>query len=209
MANREYRQKTQKPRQGGWARKMVMLAVIFSCGYLAASYFSISALKVLIYQTMSSENSAGKSPVLTSVKKNTEKPTFEFYTLLTDEPQSAGKSKQRNRKTQSAIKQNRIQEDKKNLARVASAKASASKANGQHRFLVQIASFRNEKDAQKLKAEFILKGYTVKINPIKTQNARWFRVLVGPFDSKKIAVKAQTEIARSEHVKGMIRTVDV
>ncbi|STX50576.1 Sporulation domain-containing protein [Legionella busanensis] len=76
-------------------------------------------------------------------------------------------------------------------------------------FLIQIAAFNRRQDAEHLKAALVLRGFDVAISPILKNNINWYRVVVGPFPSRAEAEKAQIAVARSEHMKGMIRKIDV
>ncbi|MCA0403625.1 MAG: SPOR domain-containing protein [Proteobacteria bacterium] len=74
-------------------------------------------------------------------------------------------------------------------------------------FLIQIASFRNRQDAEKLKASLILKGFDVNVAMATQNQANWYRVIVGPFASRNDAMKTQNILARNERIQGMIRKV--
>ncbi len=76
-------------------------------------------------------------------------------------------------------------------------------------YLLQLASFRTRPDAEHMKASLTLKGFNVIITQVMQQQLTWFRVQVGPYATKDMAVKAQQEVARSERINGMIRKMDV
>lgn len=76
-------------------------------------------------------------------------------------------------------------------------------------YLVQIAAYKTRQDAERLKANLVLKGYDVQIALVTQQNASIYRVVLGPFDSRDKASKAQLAIAQSERINGMIRRSDV
>jgi cell division protein FtsN len=75
-------------------------------------------------------------------------------------------------------------------------------------YWVQVGSFRSQKEAEKIKASLTLKGFMVSMTVISQQNTSWYRVGIGPFASFMDAEKAQSSVARTEHVKGMIRKMD-
>ncbi|MCP0913154.1 MULTISPECIES: SPOR domain-containing protein [Legionella] len=76
-------------------------------------------------------------------------------------------------------------------------------------YLVQIASFKNKQDAERMKAVLTLKGYDVNVVLAATpQQGNWYRVMMGPFTSRTLAEQAQVAIARSERVHGMIRKME-
>jgi cell division protein FtsN len=69
---------------------------------------------------------------------------------------------------------------------------------GRHdkRFLLQAGSFRNEKDADRRRAELILKGYQARIQPVDMDNGdTWHRVMIGPYDNINTLHRAQDKLA--------------
>lgn len=76
-------------------------------------------------------------------------------------------------------------------------------------YLIQLAAFRARSDAEKMKANLVLKGFDVRITAItQTRGQNWFRVMIGPYASKERATKALSNLAKTEHVTGMIRFVN-
>ncbi len=69
---------------------------------------------------------------------------------------------------------------------------------GRHdkRFLLQAGSFRNQKDADRRRAELILKGYQARIQPVDMDNGdTWHRVMIGPYDNINTLHRAQDKLA--------------
>ncbi|MBL7252475.1 SPOR domain-containing protein [Alloalcanivorax marinus] len=69
---------------------------------------------------------------------------------------------------------------------------------GRHdqRFVLQAGSFRNQKDADRRRAELILKGYDVRIQPVKLENGdTWHRVMIGPYNNINALHRAQDKLA--------------
>jgi len=69
---------------------------------------------------------------------------------------------------------------------------------GRHdkRFVLQAGSFRNQKDADRRRAELILKGYQARIQPVDMDNGdTWHRVMVGPYDNINTLHRAQDKLA--------------
>lgn len=75
-------------------------------------------------------------------------------------------------------------------------------------YLIQVGSFKNLREAERMKASLVMKGFDVKIASITQQRMNWYRVIIGPFASRTQALKAQIAFARSEHITGMIRRMD-
>ena len=91
------------------------------------------------------------------------------------------------------------------------AQSSGSKLAGKETYMIQVAAVTRRQDAERLRASLTLKGYGVMIiSPTQSQaKVNWFRVVIGPFHSRSDAEKAQLNVARTEHIQGMIRKVDV
>jgi cell division protein FtsN len=58
-------------------------------------------------------------------------------------------------------------------------------------FLLQAGSFRQREDAERRRAELILLGLEPKIEASSSDNGRWFRVYLGPFESHKSMSRAR------------------
>ena len=75
-------------------------------------------------------------------------------------------------------------------------------------YLVQIASFKSNQEAERMKAVLSIKGFRVNIAMVTQQQIQWYRVNLGPFSSRTQAEQARVSIARSEHIIGMVRKMD-
>lgn len=65
-----------------------------------------------------------------------------------------------------------------------------------HEYVLQVGSFQNSEDADRLRAELILLNLEVKTETVKVRNAEiWHRVLVGPFDTRNTMERARTTLA--------------
>lgn len=68
--------------------------------------------------------------------------------------------------------------------------------NPDEKFLLQAGSFRNSGDADRRRAELILQGYNVKVQPVELESGdTWHRVMIGPFDNINALHKAQDKMA--------------
>jgi cell division protein FtsN len=74
-------------------------------------------------------------------------------------------------------------------------------------FVVQVASFKARQDAEHMKGLLILKGFEVTVVPVVMPNqGNWFRVIIGPYPNRVLALKAQNILARTQRIKGMVRS---
>lgn len=92
---------------------------------------------------------------------------------------------------------------------VAVSKINTSKIVTKETYMIQVAAVTRRQDADRLKASLTLKGYSVMIITPTDAKISWYRVVIGPFHSRPEAEKAQLNVARSEHIQGVIRKIDV
>ena len=60
-----------------------------------------------------------------------------------------------------------------------------------YEYLLQAGSFKKQSDAETRKAELAFMGYQSHISPVDHQDQRWFRVQIGPFDSRSKVAQAR------------------
>ncbi|VUD40745.1 Cell division protein FtsN [Thalassocella blandensis] len=67
-------------------------------------------------------------------------------------------------------------------------------------FILQVASFKSQEDAERLRAELILLNLEAKTEQAKIRNGEtWHRVLVGPFTSHSKLAKARSTLLSNNH----------
>lgn len=59
-------------------------------------------------------------------------------------------------------------------------------------YLLQAGSFRQREDADRRRAELLLLGLEPRVEESKGDNGRWFRVYLGPFESRSKMSKARS-----------------
>ncbi len=80
---------------------------------------------------------------------------------------------------------------------VAAYKSTPRDAKLDKNYLLQAGSFRNEADAEKMRAQLILSGLTnVKTDKSEGTNGTWYRVRLGPFDNRSAMNQAQDKLAK-------------
>ena len=97
-------------------------------------------------------------------------PRFDFYTLLPEQ---------------------RIDVD---IEPEAMATATAEAAPDQ--YLLQAGSFKKAEDADRRRAELLLLGLDATVEEATTDNGRWFRVYIGPFESRSLLARARSVTAQ-------------
>lgn len=83
--------------------------------------------------------------------------------------------------------------------------STSDRIKAQGRYVIQVASFRSQYEAKKLRDKLAQRGYNANIVSIMQQSTYWYRVMVGPFSSLGQAQQAQSALSYQEHIKGMIR----
>jgi cell division protein FtsN len=100
-----------------------------------------------------------------SAARTPPKPRFDFYTMLPEQTIDVGVEP----------------------AEVAQPRSSRSEV-----YLLQAGSFRDREDADRRRAELLLLGLEPRIEESSSDNGRWFRVFVGPFDSHSRMARARS-----------------
>ncbi|NMH60251.1 SPOR domain-containing protein [Alteromonas ponticola] len=67
----------------------------------------------------------------------------------------------------------------------------AEQEKSDKRYLMQCASFRTRSQAEEMKATIAFQGLESQIRPSTGANGEWFRVILGPFDTKRDAERAK------------------
>lgn len=89
---------------------------------------------------------------------------------------------------------------------IVTAKPVANSSVRSGTYVVQVAAFKARNDAEHMKGLLTLKGFEVSVIPVTTANGPWFRVVIGPYPNRVLAQKAQTILARTERLNGMVRS---
>lgn len=196
--------------------QLMLFIASFFCGYLVATVFDFSSLSTWVKSNILAETTANQSGTKVAVKKEEPpKPKFEFYTLLAKEQKSPSLAQHKTiRPSTSSSVQTKTADKLTDLSKAAPVEIKVSEAKSvlptnlkKEAYLIQIAAFRNRQDAEQLKIKMTLKGFDVIVtNP--RQASDWYRVVVGPFASKDDAEKTRLQLAKLEHINGMIRKMD-
>lgn len=218
-----YRKKNAPRRNSNGLGQLLLVFVVFVAGYMSASLYNLASLSTWIGTHVLANSSLQPIIKVGPQQAALPKPKFEFYTLLANE-QVAGAA-QATATSQASAPAPTAMAKAPAAAPVTAALplhaplapvttiASAEKipaviANSKEAYLVQVASFKSMREAERMKAGLVMKGFDVKIATVNQQRINWYRVIIGPFGSKTQAQHAQLAFARSEHIMGMIRKMD-
>lgn len=206
------------------------MLVVFVAGYLSASFIDVRQLMAWVNTQTAATNSLNATRQVAQQNSQLPKPKLEFYTLLTANhaasataqaathnpavvPQplnkaselAAAKAKTVVTPLTPAAVTKIIAQSTKKLPIPRVTQPMVNKLN----YAIQVAAFRTRQDAEQMKASLLLKGFEANVQAIASGRVTWFRVMVGPFASRELAVKTQTVLARRERVSGMIRQMNV
>lgn len=110
-----------------------------------------------------------------AVKPAADKPRFEFYTLLPEsEVASPGTS---------------------STPAPTPTETPPEVAAPQGNFFLQAGSFRQEAEANRVRASLLLLGFDVQLENVRINGDPWYRVHVGPFASRELAGNAQKTLS--------------
>jgi cell division protein FtsN len=65
------------------------------------------------------------------------------------------------------------------------------------RYLMQCGSFRKNEQAQELKATIAFQGLEAQVRSSEGSSGIWYRVILGPYDSKRVAEKDRHTLQRA------------
>jgi cell division septation protein DedD len=142
----------------------------FASGLLCGIFFS--ALVWLAMQQPDGAVVAEGDSASTNATPTAENPgpRFDFYTLLPEQKID-------------------VDVDPAQIAAAQSSKAS-------EQFLLQAGSFKQPQDADRRRAELLLLGLEAHVEEATGDNGRWYRVYIGPFESRSKLAKARSITAQ-------------
>ena len=209
-----YRKKNTMRRNSGMTGQLLLVFFSVIIGYVLASFFDFNCLSTWVNTHVLAQTPTKLVLSNTSQHAELPKPKFEFYTLLANEkvagaPRAAtvvGLEPPITLANESSTKALPLHAPLAPIAAVASAVPVVN--NNKDTYLVQVASFRSMREAERMKVSLVMKGFDVGITTAIAQQINWYRVIIGPFPSKIEAQQAQQAFARSEHITGMLRRMD-
>lgn len=77
-------------------------------------------------------------------------------------------------------------------------KSNKTKKIDNHTYMIQAASFAEQKDAERMKAQLILEGFNVSVNSFKKDHKMWYRVMIGPYDTTPEARQIQAQLKKHQ-----------
>jgi len=212
----QYKRKNSPRQKGSLLGQLLLVLVVFVAGYLSASLYDLASVTAWVGSQVLANNSAVIIKKPGAQQAQLPKPKFEFYTLLANE-QVAGATTTSSPTAVLPVKPLPLHAPLAPVTAVVltspapvvvAEKIPAFIANRKDTYMVQVGSFKNIQEAERMKVSLVMKGFDVKIATSTQQQISWYRVIIGPFASHTQAQQAQMAFARREHIMGMIRRMD-
>lgn len=231
MARRTAYHVNQKRNQSQGNGQLLMIVIAFATGYMSSTVFDINHLGQWFNQSMEKWTPRMHKNVASLPTKSqlAHQPKLEFYTVLakqSDQKVPVGTDLQKMIKppveTAHPVENLALKSDVSDLGSQTShvkvsletqkpviTAESHQNFSKKGQYVVQLASFRYYRQAEKFRAKLLLKGFDVKIATVNRGSLQWYRVMLGPFGNQGEAQKAQVSFQVREHMSGMVRPVDV
>ena len=209
------------------SKQLLLVLVSLGLGYLTASLFDATSLSTWVNKQLLAQQTLKPTDKSIAQEAHLPPPKYEFYTLLTSDNHQVVKQPIQTAPAAApvvaAVKPTTqevpvlalaqpikpIQTEKaKPMVKVVAAKPVKPTSNNRNSYYVQVAAFKSNQEAERMKASLVIKGFTVTISMIQQNKANWYRVSLGPYGSLGLAQNAQSAIARREHIVGMVRQLD-
>ena len=141
--------------------------------YLAGVGTGLFAAFMLYLATLPPERgSEPPDPVASAARPAAPTPTYEFYELLPEQEIT-------------------VDVDPAELPKPRS-------ESEQPRYLLQAGSFRQAEDADRRRAELLLLGLEPNVEETTGSTGRWYRVVIGPFESRSAMARARSLTAQQD-----------
>jgi len=154
----------------------------------SAVQLELEKLKQQAKKQDSKKASADTSNAESGTEKKEQK--FNFYTLLPELEVLIPESETRPPETKSKTSSN------------TAGNATGNTVKNNKRYVLQVGSFQNLNDAEKLKANLAFLGLNANIQHVTVNRQAWHRVRTGPYNSKQQLYKHQKTLKRN-NIQGM------
>jgi len=192
MARRDYKSRAARSKGKKPVSPWIWLLIGFilgatSVGFVCLKYGSPPARDNWIGSRPPKAGMDRKPPHVSPEPARVAKPKFDFYNLLPDQ-EVLVPDEEIERQVRKAPKP-RPQEPEP-------ATPPKSAQDGK-RYVVQVSSFRSNKDANTLKAKLGLLGLRARVNRANIKGSTWYRVQLGPYSSAAAMQDVRKQLASS------------
>ncbi len=188
-------------KQGAW------LVVAFFLGYFLSAAYDVASFKQLVSTKIGTMLNHQPAAIVVKALPPPQpvKPKLEFYTLLTKDTEAETHRAALASSTAEGIVAAPVHSEVPPVVTIAP--QAHEKVATHEQYMVQLAAFSNQVDAERMKAAFVFKGFHVSVTTTMKDHIQWYRVILGPFLTKSAAEAAMQAVAKHERVSGIIRKV--
>ncbi|EKF76119.1 hypothetical protein A11A3_01455 [Alcanivorax hongdengensis A-11-3] len=152
------------------------------------------AVKIPVDHPKAAPKNDTKPDADSKTAKGKDEPKFDFYAVLPKMevivPQNERDEERNSNKTASKPA------DTGKSQNTASNRTSDKTSSNGDRYMLQAGSFRGEDDADRRRAELILKGFEASVQAVSLESGdTWHRVMIGPYNSVNAMHSAQDKLA--------------
>lgn len=165
---------------------------------LAIGGFIMFLMKAAVQGKQPQQNGQAQQPAQTQTPAQA-KPKYEFYTLLPESevvvPPEAVPEKAPPPPTPAELAKADEARAKAALAGQVPPPLPKAVVAASTQFFLQAGSFRKQSDADRVRAQIILLGQSVNVEAGNVRDETWYRVMVGPFNSRDQLSQAQKTLS--------------
>lgn len=173
-------QQRQGPGSGPWLIAGILLALFILGLFYLHSHRKHHEEKLTAKETarVSHKHTQVKAANNKQTATSTSTPQFDFYTMLPD--MQVGDSNTASKTTAANVSNNQVKSPQ-----------------AVHQYILQAGAFKRITDADKVRADLILQGYSVQIKAVQVNNITWQRIIIGPYKTLSEARQAQDKLAKA------------
>jgi len=139
-------------------------------------------------KTRKNKNAEKDTTAITKKDKEKKEPKFNFYTILPELEVLIPENETRPPAT-----------SPESTNSSASASANTNKTNSARKqYVLQVGSFQNLQDAEKLKANLAFLGLAAEVQHVTVNNQAWHRVRTGPYQNKEQLYQNQSLLKKND-----------
>lgn len=119
--------------------------------------------------------------------KEPEKPRYDFFTVLPEMEVVVPEQELQRQAASNAAPVASVSNNDLAPSASTSASTDAKTAAGVDRYVLQVGSFQNSSEAEQMKAQLAMIGFTASVQTVTVDGKSWHRIRVGPFEGARQA----------------------
>ncbi len=167
-------------------------------------------------KTHHASKAAPVSKVKAAEKTDQTETQFDFYTVLpkmsVETPNNSGKTAQATEKLTTHAPSNKTEALKPILppatpktAPIDSTAQNKSAIETNSKYILRLAAIKNYEQADQIKAELTMQGFDVSIQRATIHNEIFYRINIGPYQSRELAIEQQKALSKQNMTSTVIK----